>query len=248
MGLLKGCVCVVVGCVSLCAHGDNILWDFQDAEGRFTKAAVLADYVTLGVTEDLSGSTVSIVDDYDNAINFDVITDGLITLTFLSSVNPVSGSFSYNQSNGLMTDYLYKWRGASPNAEEIQLSGLSHVLTPNTTYSFYLFGGGDKPNQSATFTFNGETKVTSEEDPQLGLSSNVMVKFSFRTGESSVADTLNFTWDLTGSNKNTTFNGFAIVAVPESSPVKLYGFLAIVLSAVAFLVYRRSAKRRKHAD
>lgn len=244
MGILKGCVCVVVGCVSLCAYGENVLWDFQDAEGCFTKAAVLADFVALGVTEDLSGSTVSVVDDYDNAVNFDVITDGLITLTFLSPANPVSGSFSYNQSNGLMTDYLYKWRGASPNAEEMQLSGLSNVLTPNTPYSLYLFGGGDSANQSATFSFNGETKVTSEANPQAGLSSDVMAKFSFTTDEVTAADTLNFTWDLTGSsNRYTAFNGFAIVAVPESSTA---GFFCV--SAIAFLVYRRCAKKRYYVD
>lgn len=236
--MLKRYLSVLVVSMALGAQADNILWDFKGAAGGYNSDASVSDFVAMGIKEDLSGSTVSAVAGYQNTSGYEVFYDGRITLTFLSTANPYSGSFSYDQDNSLMADYLYKWRGASPNPEEIQLSGLSNVLTANTLYSLYLFGAGDSANQSATFIFDGATKVTSENNPQSGLSSDVMVQYSFATGDAAVADTLNFTWDLTGDNRYTTFNGFAIVAVPEPST---FGLLCV--SAVGLVLARRRSKR-----
>ncbi|MEI6891217.1 MAG: hypothetical protein V5783_03510 [Pontiella sp.] len=241
----KRCLSVLIFAIVAGAQPANILWDFKGAAGGHNADATLADFVAMGITEDLSESTVSAVAGGINHLGYEVISDGLITLTFLSPRNPYSGSFSYDQDNHLMADYLYKWRGASPHAEEIQLSGLSAVLTTNTTYSFYLFGAGDRANQSATFTFEGTPKVTSEAHPASGLSSEVMVQFSFTTGETEVADTLNFIWDFTADNSYTIFNGFAIVVASEPSYGLLYGILGAILciSAVGLVLAPRRSKR-----
>ena len=208
-----------------------VLWDFNETSGGANDGTV-ADFVELGVTEDLTGATVSQITASTNA----AMTDGTISLSYLSGM--AQSATSYLKSNVVLADYLYLQDGANGAPVEFRISGLASVLLANTTYSLYLIGAGDNTDQGSQFTFNTVTKSTISA----ATAPEAVAKFSFVTG-AVAPDTLDFTWERIGSNTWGGFNGLAIAAVPEPATIALFG-----ISSVFIFLARRNFRKGDDAD
>lgn len=211
------------------SQAEVILWDLNLVSGTGNDGTV-ADFIELGVTEDLSGAAVTQV--LASASN--TMTAGSISLSYDGAV--AQDVNSYTEDNGVLADYIYLANGLNGGPVNMQISGLSSVLSANTTYSFYFIGAGDNTNQGAQVTFDGDT-LTTDSNPSNPITERV-AKFSFTTA-STVSDTLDFTWERIGDNDYSGFNGFAIAAVPEPTTIGLIGAFGFVLiisrRVVAFL-------------
>jgi hypothetical protein len=204
------------------AQADLILWDINELSGT-ANDGTLADFSALGITEDLTGATVTQV----NASTNGVMSGGGITLSYTNGFAHSITSYT-NVNNNVLRDYVYLQDGGAAGPVTMQISGLNALLSANTTYSFYLIGSGERNEfeQGAEFTFNSVTLTTTSQ----GTLSDSVAKFSFTTG-SVVGDTLEFNWDRVGSNTWSGFNGFAIAAVPEPATIGLFTIFGLGLFA-----------------
>lgn len=225
MKLKLNIVCIILALTTLGVQADAFLWDLGISTNSANNGTI-ADFTALGVTEDLTGATVSQILASTNS----AMTDGTITLSYLSGV--AQNSNAYIEPNGVLVDYLYLQDGDAAGPVNMQISGLSSALQPNTTYGFYLIGLGDAADQTAVFTYGGTPLTTTSADPA--------VRFSFVTDASVSDDTLAFTWAREGANTYSGFNGFAIAAVPEPATAGLFG-----LFAIAMYVLRKNTIRKK---
>lgn len=212
------------------AQADTILWDIN-FDANPANQATNSDFTALGVSEDLTGATVSQVIASTNS----TMSDGTVSLSYLTGI--AYNAFGDTSPNAVLSDYLYLQDGAEGGPVTMQISGLSGVLAANTTYSLYLFGAGNNTDQGASFTFDSITKDTTSA----ATAPEATAKFNFTT-DAVVSDTLNFDWARTGSNTYSGFNGFAIVAVPEPATIGLIGVFGAIL-----MIHRRHTLRKQQA-
>lgn len=212
------------------ATADSVLWDINYDVNPTNQAAV-SDFTALGVSEDLTGASVSQVIASTNS----TMTDGTVSLSYLTGI--AYSAFGGTDDNAVLADYLYLQDGAEAGPVTLQISGLSGLLDGNTTYALYLIGAGNNTDQGASFTFDSITKSTTSAatDP------DAAVRFTFTTA-ATAADTLDFTWERIGSNTYSGFNGFAIAAVPEPATIGLIG-----VSGLFLIINRRARLRQKEA-
>jgi hypothetical protein len=177
-----------------------ILWDIGRATDGANIPSTVADFVAAGVSEDLSGATVSNVEGAQNMVSGDITVD---LSTYRGTYLP-SGTYA-GAGASLMKEYL--WHTGS---SEIVIGGLSRRLTPNTEYNVYVWGKGDGLDQTATFSFEGTSSTTATNDVFTSDATNFLAKFSFTT-DLTVADTLSIGWDR--NSEYTALNAFAIVAI-----------------------------------
>lgn len=209
---------VVVLAGILSAQADPILWDFN-FDDRASGLGTVSNFIDLGVSEDLTGATVSQI----NGLTNSTMTDGVISLSYVSGF--AFGVTGEHSTNSVLTDYLYIQAGEQGAGPVIfQISGLNAVLAGDTTYSFYLIGAGNAADQGSQFVFNGVTNFTTSAATDL----EAAVKFSFTT-DSIVADTLDFTWSRIESNTWSALNGFAIAAIPEPATFGLMAAFGVIL-------------------
>jgi hypothetical protein len=224
---LKSILAGVIFAGGLVTQAEAILWDLNYDVNPANQATV-ADFAALGITEDLTGATVSQV----IASSFLPMTDGTITLSYLSG--SAFGTSDLGPSLNLaVKDYIYK---TDEGPIQMLISGLS--LAADTTYNLYLIGAGDSPSQGAAFTFNGTTQntISGTTDPA------TMTQFTFTT-DSSPSDTLLFAWDNVDSNGISALNGFAIAAVPEPATIGLFGLVGFML-----FLHHRSVVRKDNDE
>lgn len=227
---LKLIIPAVVLAGAIVSQAQTVLWDLN-ADGNPINQATVDAFTGLGINEDLTGASVSQV----IASSTNSMTDGTVSLSYITgNGNGVSDLGA--SPNAVVRDYIY---GADAGPVEMQISGLSTLLTGNTTYALYLVGAGNADGQGTSFTFGGNTLNSTSigvvADPSLAA-----VRFEFTT-DPVAADTLNFTWDqLSPVNTYSALNGFAIAAVPEPSTFGLIG----ICSAALFLS-RRAIRRQR---
>jgi hypothetical protein len=114
------------------------------------------------------------------------------------------------------------------------LGGNTFTLEANQDYTLYLFGVGNDTDQNTTFTFDGIGKSTVAT--AAGLNENGhFVTYDFTTA----ADLTGFTLDFSFANNTTvwgSFNGLALVTVPETSS---YALIGGCLALTSVMVRRR---------
>lgn len=203
-----------------------ILWDIT-VDSDYSTNADVADFTAAGVSEDLTGASVSTV---LGAVSGTMTADNGVTLSFADGESAKGTYANENEMTGagaaLICDYI-NTKNNGPLT--MTIGGLSSQLEADTTYSFYLWGIGDSEDQNSTFTFGGTEITVGSADPDNADASDYMAEFTFTT-ESTVSDTLEFIWD--DSNERSALNGFAIVAVPEPAT---FGLFAAVGGAVLFI-------------
>jgi hypothetical protein len=191
-----------------------ILWDFGIPSSASDIPSTIADFVAAGVTEYIGDGTVA------NVVAAQNMVDGGITV----DLSAYSGSYipatTYTGAGAsLMKEYIYH-KGSS----DITIGGLSSRLSASTEYSLYVWGKGDGLDQSATFTFNGESITTSTNDVFTSDATNFMAKFSFTT-DATVADSITITWARVATY--TACSGFAIVPVNYTNPNAAVGNISL---------------------
>lgn len=217
---------------ALVSQADTILWDIN-YDVNPANQATNSDFTALGITEDLTGATVSQVIASTNS----TMSDGTISLSYISGL--AFNAFGDTGSNPVLGDYLYLQDGEEAGPVTMQISGLNGVLVENTTYALYLIGAGNgtDPDQGALFTFDSISKSTTSA----GTDPEATARFTFTA---TAADTLDFTWERLGvSNTYSGFNGFAIVAVPEPATIGLVG-----ISGGFLMLYRRLVRRSRRTE
>ena len=222
---LKWIIAGIVLGGALSSLADALLFDFNQISGTANDGSV-ADFLALGVTEDLTGAQLLQV----TASTDSDMTFGGFTLSYLSGIAQSVNSYT-PQDNGVLADYLYLEDGSNGGPVDMRLLGLGGFLATNTTYSLYMISAGDVPGQGSDFIFNGVTNIAS----------GAVAKFSFSTG-AAVTNSLDFTWSRNGSSTYGAFNGIAIAAVPEPSTIGLFG-----ICGVALFMWRRNMASKKSA-
>ncbi|MDF7799222.1 hypothetical protein P4C99_07080 [Pontiellaceae bacterium B1224] len=190
--------------------GTLILWDIITTAAASINATV-EDFTDAGVTEDLTGASVSHVLGSANTTMTDA--NG-VTLSYASGTARATYQNAATMTGAgapLIKDYI-NTRDNGPIT--MQIGGLSSHLVADSTYSFYLWGIGDSVDQNSTFTFDGIEITVGAGEPDDADASNYMAKYTFTTGLT-VPDTLDFIWD--DRNQRAALNGFAIVRVPNAA-------------------------------
>jgi hypothetical protein len=208
---------------ALAVQANPILWDLNNDTNPNGQGTV-DNFIALGVTEDLTDAIVSEVIASPNS----AMTDGTITLSYLNGI--AHGVADEAPTTGVLYDYLYLEVEGQDGPVTNQISGLSSVLEPNQTYSFYLIGAGKTADQGTQFTFDNIIKTTTSG----ATPAETTVKYSFTTG-TTVSDTLDFTWERKDDNTYAALNGFAIVAIPEPATMSL-----IALFGMSLLIFQKS--------
>ncbi|MGJ8653881.1 MAG: hypothetical protein ACSHX8_11450 [Opitutaceae bacterium] len=207
---------------------ENILWDFG---GRTNTESDISDFVAAGVTEDLTGSTVT------NIKGATEMSDGTVSVSFSETISCAHYPKVYDaEGSSLMNDYAYLIGpdDYSPVNASFSISGLSSVLEPNKEYGFYIWGKGDKVHQYSTLTFEGDTQtVNATLDARYHSADNFYVKFKFSTDEV-IVDRLSIDWKKAQTDDQyAAINGLAIVYIPEANiSTLLVGALSLSLAMV----------------
>lgn len=144
-----------------------------------------------------------------------LVEDGFGFNGAFENTGAVAGSSAAN----LLADYVFVGGADAGDSLSFELSG----LTPNTQYMLYLYGNGDAIGQGATWTLNGDSKVSAYDGTPSIDEGAEYVTFTFDTG---AGTTQAFAaTELTGG---IAVNGFQleVTAIPEPSSLVMVGTLA----------------------
>ncbi|MDF7799223.1 PEP-CTERM sorting domain-containing protein [Pontiellaceae bacterium B1224] len=211
------------------ASAAPILWDISSGAAANTNATV-AEFTLAGVTEDLTGATVSHV---LGSPNTTMTNANGVTLGYLNGESAVNMAVNATTMTGagwpIIKEYLYHRDRTTPL--QMQIGGLSSQLDADTDYSLYIWAVGDNVDQGSIITFDGTTIALPGADADDQPAANYAAKFSFNTG-ATVADTLDFDWEK-GTARWAGLNGFAIVeAIPEPATL---GMVAVFGGGIFFI-------------
>lgn len=213
---------------------------FNIIDRRTVVNASVADFTAAGVTEDLSGATLSNV--RGKAIGGESMfgSNGVSLTLEHDAVGPyANASTMTGAGSNLLQNYIALRDNGISNTATI--GGLSSELISNTDYILYLWGIGDKTKQNSTFTYGSGAPITvGVTDPTNESASTYMAKFTFKTGRV-VADSLRFEWDRSRQSPYGGFNAFAIVKADRTSIPEpgIYALIAGVLALGSVMIRRR---------
>ena len=239
--LLSLAAVAAVGLTGQTFGQDALLIDFFNG----SNPTGTSSWTTAGVSEDLTGAAIGTILSDGRVFNIDNLSTsnyaaGRFSETFFN--NHIQDNYHFQRTDSGPSNITFSIGGfvdgtgaaqtmTTNNAFGTATSGKTFTLQANQDYTLYMIGA---VNTGATFTFNGESKSTSDTIADPINISDHFVTFDFTTG----SDLSGFTLDLdiannSGSGIFYSWGGAALVAVPETSSFGLIlGGFAIGLIAI----------------
>ena len=169
-----------------------------DVNGGSGVTGTVTDFISAGVSEDLTGASVSAM----TVDSTSKVSGGGITINFS---NAFKNSWKTDGTNNLLNDYFYLSPPTSSDNSVGTITGLDTILDADTDYFFYVFSQGDA-DQESTIEYLGDSQDATNSQPYL--------KFSISAAAVGIG-TLDFYWEpvggIEGGQVYGVINGFAFV-------------------------------------